>query len=60
LIEAARSIWGERWALCRMAVHAAAIAKDTVADDPSLADRGVPLCHRAARAESSPQPAMVP
>jgi hypothetical protein len=51
LIESARSIWGERWALCRLAVDAAAIVKGgAIAIECSLVDQGIPLFTRAARA----------
>jgi hypothetical protein len=53
LIEAARSIWGERWALYRMAVRAAANVKGMKVIDCSLADRGIPLFTRAARARQA-------
>ena len=52
-IESARSIWGERWAFCRMAVDAVALVKTPAANDCTLADEGVPLFTRACRARQA-------
>ena len=53
LIESARSIWGDRWALYRMAVHANTVTGDEGELLPleySLVRHDLPLCDRVAHA----------